>query len=97
MNASPKLLQETTYTEYYSSHFDSWKGQFEDTYERYNTEMAKVANSLIVDHEYVADQVTKTTFDNGYVVYVNFGYKSYRTPSGMNIPERDYRLLKVED
>ena len=97
MEASSMKLQETFYTEYYSSHFDSWKDQFQDSYERYNKELSVVANSLIVDHEYVDDQVTKTTFDNGYVVYVNFGYKSYRTPSGKNIPERDYRIMKVED
>ncbi len=97
MEASSMKLQETFYTEYYSSHFDSWKDQFQDSYERYNKELGVVANSLIVDHEYVTEQVAKTTFDNGYVVYVNFGYKSYRTPSGKNIPERDYRILKVED
>ena len=97
MEASAMKLQETYYTEYYSSHFDSWKDQFQDSYERYNKEIGVVVNSLIVDHEYVSDQVAKTTFDNGYVVYVNFGYKSYRTPSGKNIPERDYRVLKVED
>ena len=97
MEASAMKLQETYYTEYYSSHYDSWKDQFQDSYDRYNKELGVVSNSLIVDHEYVADQVAKTTFDNGYVVYVNFGYKSYRTPSGKNIPERDYRVLKVED
>ncbi len=97
MEASAKKLQETFYTEYYSSCFDSWKEQFKSTYERYNKELAPVANSAIVDFEYVSDQVTKTTFDNGYAVYVNFGYTGYRTPSGKNIPERDYKLLKVED
>ena len=97
MEASSMKLQETFYTEYYSSHFDSWKEQFQDSYERYNKELGVVANSLIVDHEYVTEQVSKTTFENGYVVYVNFGYQSYRTPTGKNIPERDYRILKVED
>ena len=97
MEASSKKLQETYYTEYYSSCFDSWKDQFEEAYGRYNEQLSKVANSLIVDHEYVSDQVTKTTFDNGYAVYVNFGYKSYKTPSGMYIPERDYRLLRAEE
>ena len=97
MEASPKKLQETNYTEYYSSCFDSWKDEFQDSYERYNKELSKVINSLIVNHEYVAEQVTKTTFENGYAVYVNFGYKSYKTPSGMYVPERDYRLLKAED
>ena len=54
-------------------------------------------NSLIKDHFYVADNVTKTTYENGYVVYVNFSYKSYITPSGKFIPEREYRVMKVED
>ncbi len=97
MEASAKKLQETFYTEYYSSCFDSWKEDFEESYQRYNRELSAVANSLIVDHEYVTDQVTKTTFDNGYVVYVNFGYTSYKTPSGKTIPDRDYKVMKVED
>ena len=97
MNASPKKLQETNYTEYYSSCYDSWKDNFEDSYKRYNKELSVVANSLIIDYEYVSDQVTKTTFDNGYVIYVNFGYTGYKTPSGKYIPDRDYKLLKVEE
>ena len=97
MQASPMKLQETYYTEYFASCFDSWKDDFEDSYNRYNKELAVVSNSLIMDYEYVADQVTKTTFDNGYVVYVNFGYTAYKTESGVSIPDRDYRILKVED
>ena len=97
MQASPMKLQETFYSEYYSSCFDSWKGQFETSYERYNKELSPVADSLIVDHEYMTNQVTKTTFENGYAVYVNFGYEPYITPSGTIIPERDYKLLKVEN
>ena len=97
MQAPASKLHETNYTEYYSSNFDAWKKQFKDTYTKYNDEMSKVANALIIDHEYVSDQVTKTTFDNGYAVYVNFGYQSYTTPSGKYVPDRDYRLLKAED
>ncbi|MBR5032926.1 MAG: hypothetical protein IKX70_04600 [Treponema sp.] len=97
MQASPKKLQETNYTEYFSSNFDTWKENFEASYNRYNKELAVVANSLIIDHEYVSEQVTKTTFDNGYVVYVNFGYSNYWTDSGKFVPERDYRVFAVED
>ena len=97
MQASPMKLQETFYTEYYSSCFDSWKEQFEESYERYNKELSVVADSLISDYEYLTPQVTKTTFENGYAVYVNFGYEPYITPSGKTIPERDYKLLKVEN
>ena len=97
MYAPAKKLQETFYTEYYSSCFDTWKNEFKNSYERYNRELSVVANSTIENFEYVSDQVTKTTFDNGYAVYVNFGYTSFTTPSGKIIPERDYKLLKVEE
>lgn len=97
MQAPASKLHETNYTEYYSSNFDSWKNQFKETYDKYNEEMSVIANSLITDHEYVSEQVTKTTFDNGYVVYVNFGYQSFITPSGKYVPDREYRLVKEED
>ena len=97
MQAPASKLHETNYTEYYSSNFDAWKAQFKETYKKYNEEISKVTNSLIVNHEYVDEQVTKTTFDNGYAVYVNFGYQSYITSSGEYVPERDYRLVKAED
>jgi len=97
MAADEKALQESNYTEYYSSSFKDWKEQLSDVYEKYNKQVSKVSNSLIVDHEYLSDQVTRTVFDNGYEIYVNFGYKGFTTPTGKYIPDRDYRVLKVED
>ena len=97
INASERELQETNYTEYYASTFDGWKDKLSEVYTEYNSKLAPVMNSLIKDHQYVADNITKTTFENGYVVYVNFSYKSYVTPSGKYIPERDYKVEKVED
>ena len=97
MKATERELKETNYTEYYASGFDAWKEKLADVYNEYNSKMAPVMNSLIKDHCYVADNVTKTTYENGYVVYVNFSYKSYITPSGKFIPEREYRIEKVED
>ena len=85
MEASAKKLQETQFSEYYSSCFDSWKDEFIDSYNRYNSQLSKVANSLIVNHEYVSDQVTKTTFENGYAVYVNFGYVDFVAADGSTI------------
>lgn len=97
MEASPERLQETYYTEYYASNFDTWKERFVDIYKEYNSKMAPVMNSPIVGHELVDENITKTVFENGYVVYVNYSYGNYITPSGKFIPERDYRVMKVED
>ena len=97
MNSSSERLQETNYTEYYASKFDAWKDKFVEIYNEYNSKMAPVMNSPIKDHVIVDENVTKTVFENGYVVYVNFSYANYVTPSGKFIPERDYRIMKVED
>ena len=97
MEASPRRIQETFYSEYYASCFDEWKEQLADIYKGYNSKIAPVVNSPICGHEYVGENVTRTVFENGYEIYVNFGYADFTTPSGKVIPERDYRVLKVED
>ena len=96
MGESEKALQETLYTEYYAACFDTWKDKFENIYKRYNKEMGPVKNSTIVDHEFLDDDVTVTTYDNNYKVYVNFGYVDY-TDDGLYIPAREYKVMKVED
>lgn len=97
MEASPKRIQETFYSEYYASCFDEWKEQLADIYKDYNSKIAPVVNSPICGHEYVGENVTRTVFENGYEIYVNFGYADFTTPWGTSIPERDYKVLKVED
>lgn len=94
MNESEKALQETNYSEYYAACFDSWKDKLDDIYTRYNKEIGPVMNSLIVGHEFITDDVTVTSYDNGYNVYVNFGYVDYTTDTGVRIPAREYKVQK---
>ena len=94
MNESEMKLQETNYTEYYAACFDTWKEQINQIYSRYNKEIGPVANSCITDHAYVNESVTATSFDNGYKVFVNFGYVDFVTDSGLVIPARDYKVVQ---
>jgi len=94
MNASERKLQETRYSEYYAACFDTWKSKLYDIYNKYNEEVGVVKNSTISDFSYVDEAVTKTTFDNGYDIFVNFGYVDYVTDSGMKIPAREYKVVK---
>ncbi|MCQ2587444.1 MAG: DUF5696 domain-containing protein [Treponema sp.] len=96
MKENEKILQETSYTEYFAACYDSWKDRIVSTYERYNKEMGKVINSTISDHDYLTKDVTVTSYDNGYKVFVNYGYVDYTTDSGDVIPARDYKVLKEE-
>ena len=97
MEAPSEKLQETFYSEYYASCFEDWKDKLAEVYKDYNSKMAALNKSLISDHEYVEENVTKTSFENGYAVYVNFSYADYTSPSGKVIPGRSYRVLKVEE
>jgi len=96
MHENEKALQETNYTEYYAACFDSWKEKMNDIYKKYDSELGVVKNSLIVNHEFITENVTATTYDNGYKVYVNFGYVDCNA-DGINIPARQYKVQKVED
>lgn len=87
-------LQETNYTEYFATNFETWKDKFVKLYTDYNQKLSKLSNSLIVDFEYVTDKVTRTEFDNGYEVYVNLGYEDYNSASGKKIASRDYIVVK---
>lgn len=97
MQESEKALQETNYTEYYSSCFDTWKERFGNIYNKYNKELGPIVNNTIVGHDFLSDDVTITTYDNNYQVYVNFGYVDFTTDSGITIPAREYKVMKVED
>ena len=97
MNSSETELHDTAYTEYYSAAFAPWKTKFKDVYEEYNKNISKVYNSLISNHEYLTEKVTQTTYDNGYSVFVNYGYTDFVSDSGVTIPARQYKVLKVEE
>ena len=47
MEASPERLQETYYTEYYASNFDTWKERFVDIYKEYNSKNIKIIELFI--------------------------------------------------
>lgn len=94
MKAPEISIQETPFSEYYAANFDDWKDNLISVYTKYNKEMGKVLNSKIKDFEHIQKDVTKTTFENGYVTYVNFSYAEYTTPSGVTIPARDYTVVK---
>lgn len=94
MAAQEEKLQESNFTEYYSANFAEWRGNLAKVYNEYNSEIGKVRNSLISDHNYLTEFVTRTEFDNGYSVYVNFGYVDFTAENGAVIPARSYRVLR---
>lgn len=47
------------------------------------TFLTSVAGATIVNHQYMSKDVTKTVFDNGVTVYVNYGDTDYKSDMGI--------------
>ncbi|MCQ2573623.1 MAG: DUF5696 domain-containing protein [Treponema sp.] len=92
MGAKEKALSETNYSEYFGANFENWEERFAEVYADYNSKLGKVVDSKIDDHKFLSDVVTVTSYENGYQVYVNFGYTDFTTTDGVVIPARDYKV-----
>lgn len=86
-------LQKTLYTQYFGADYASWQERMMEIYTRYNQELGHVYNQKMVDHEYVSDTVTCTTYEDGTKVYVNYGYEDYKA-GAVNVAARDYKAVK---
>lgn len=92
MKETAFTLQNTLYTEYFGADFDAWRKQAADIYTRYNEQLGHVFSQEMVNHEFVTDTLTCTTYEDGTKVYVNYSYSDAKLPSGMTIPARDYEV-----
>lgn len=93
MKESAFTLQDTLYTHYYGCDYDEWRSNMVNIYTRYNSELGHIFNQKMIGHEYIADNVTCTTYEDGTKVYVNFGFKEY-LENGIYVRERDYKVVR---
>jgi len=88
-----KRVQETDYSQYYSTYYTRWEKDFAQICKTYVEKMANVSGAKIINHEFITADITKTTYENGYSVYVNFGYQDY-SKGGLSIKARSYDVVK---
>lgn len=94
MDESAFSLQNTLYSRYFGAEYSSWHDRLVEIYERYNRELGHVFNQEMVNHEYMDDSLTCTTYEDGTRVYVNYGYEDKFTDEGKLVPARDYIVVK---
>lgn len=88
-----KRVQETDYTQYYSTYYTRWENDFAEICKNYVEKMNNVSSSKIINHEFITADITKTTYENGYSVYVNFGYQDY-SKGGLELKARSFDVIK---
>ena len=82
----------TSLNRFYSTTFDIWKDSSAETYKEINEVLKKVSGSCIINHEILSEDLRKVTYDNGVIIYVNYGASSEEV-DGITI---DAKSIKVE-
>ena len=83
-------LKETNYTEYYSTTYTLWLDKAAAFWKEYQPLLRQVQNSTIRDYAALTAQVTRTAYDNGVTVYVNYGSADYTAADGTRVPSRGF-------
>lgn len=83
----------TALNRYYATTYDAWKDNAVETYDVINDALKNVNDSFIINHEIIGN-VRKVTYDNGIVIYVNYG-NDEETVDGIVIAPSGYRVEEV--
>lgn len=94
MKETAFALQKTLYTEYYGSDYAAWHDRMFEIYTRYNEELGHTFNQEMTDHECITSELKCTTYEDGTKVYVNYGYADAVTEDGIEVPARDYKVVR---
>ena len=94
MRETAFALQKTLYTEYYGSDYAAWHDRMLEIYTRYNAELGHTFNQEMTNHEVLTSDLSCTTYEDGTKVYVNYGYAAADTPDGVQVPARDYKVVR---
>ncbi|MDE5802299.1 MAG: hypothetical protein K2I22_05195 [Lachnospiraceae bacterium] len=84
-------MKDTGLNRYYATTFEIWKGEAVEVYNRVNEALKHVSGAMIVDHEILGGGVRKVTYDNGVIIYINYGSETQKV-DGMEIPAMSYRM-----
>jgi len=91
-NAS--ITRETEYTSLYGTTYANWEQEAQETIRRYQQEAAGLNRQRITGHEELNEFVKVTTYEDGTMVYVNYGTEEYS--GAVQVPARDYRIVRKE-
>jgi len=94
MDETTFTLQKTLYTQYFGADYSAWHDDLIEIYKRYNDEMGHTFNQKMVGHEFVTNELTCTTYEDGTKVYVNYSYDELQASDGTVIPARDYVVVR---
>ena len=85
-------LKNTEFADYRSVHFDTWFETAMEKYKEMNKQLKNTQNQQIIHHEQVAEQVYKTSYENGIDVYVNYHEEDVELANGIVVKAKDFAV-----
>ena len=95
MYEDTKVLQDSVYSGYYAASYQRWKEDMLAITSRYQREMAGLNSQKITGHEYLTGEVTRTVYEDGTCVVVNYSMQDYDY-NGVTVPARDYAVVRED-
>ena len=86
------FLAETTYSSLYSTTFSLWREKAAAYDKEYRPLLEQIYDKAIEDHTQVAENVYQTVYENGVIVYVNYGGQT-ATVNGIEIGGMDFEAV----
>lgn len=93
MEKDTRVLKDTLFSCYTSSHYEPWKEEVIAMITRYQKEMAGLNRQAITGHERLNEDVAVTTYADGTQVYVNYSTRDYKA-GRVTVPGRDYLVKR---
>lgn len=91
-NAESNSTKGTKYNEYYACNIEDNIPLLKEVYERLKPVYDAVGSSAMKSHSYITENVGKTVFTNGAIVYVNYGEKD-ETVENVNVKANDFVVV----
>jgi hypothetical protein len=84
-------VKDTDYDNLYALNYKDWLDEAVQLYKEANGVLSKVRNQVIVKHRNIVPGVVETTFQNGYVITINYNNKAIAV-EGMQLAAQSYQV-----
>lgn len=93
MYTGSEVLKVTKFNDLYSTTYTLWLDSAVNNYKILQPLLKNVSGALITEHYITDDNLTKTVFDNGVTVYVNYSEKEVKY-EGVTVPALEFVMVE---
>ncbi|MEJ6951465.1 DUF5696 domain-containing protein [Natronospora cellulosivora (SeqCode)] len=92
---NPFILKDTVYDHLYSVYYQDWLEETVEFYDKTNLFLRDLQGQVIINHQNLAENVYKTTFEEGSSIIVNYNDNDIEI-SGLKVEAENFLILEEE-